>query len=82
MTLSSNEVYKMHGGIPKRLQGLIKKSGLSQNKYARHLGVFQQNISRYLHGQSPHAEFLIRLNRIDGINLCWFLTGSGKKNGV
>jgi len=78
--MTSNELYHYHNGIPKRLKTLIRQSGMSQNRYAKSLGIYQQNISRYLQGQSPHAEFLIRLSEIQGINLNWFLTGSGQQH--
>ncbi len=41
--------------IRKRLQEVIKASGLTQTELARHLGVGQQTISEYLHNRSMPA---------------------------
>jgi len=49
--------------------------GHSQAEWARRLGVAQQNISRYLAGAPPSAEFLAALAQKEGVDIGWLLTG-------
>ncbi len=50
----------------------------SQRKFARDLGVFQQNVNRYENGTTPHTDFLITLAMKEGISIDWLLLGKGK----
>ncbi len=54
------------------------RGDLSQSSFARELGVVQQNISRYEHGTTPHADFLITLALKENVSLDWLLLGRGK----
>lgn len=50
----------------------------SQRRFARDLGVFQQNVNRYESGTTPHTDFLITLAMKEGISIDWLLLGKGK----
>lgn len=50
----------------------------SQRKFARDLGVFQQNVNRYESGTTPHADFLIRLALKENVSLDWLMLGKGR----
>lgn len=53
----------------------------SQRKFAKELGVFQQNLSRYERGTLPHADFLILLSAKEKVSIDWLLTGKGRMRG-
>ena len=61
--------------IGARLQQL--QGNRSQNRWARELGIPQQNLSRYIKGMNPHVTFLVHLARREGVNLNWLLLGRG-----
>ncbi len=50
----------------------------SQRKFARDLGVFQQNVNRYENGTTPHTDFLITLATKENVSLDWLLLGKGR----
>ena len=55
------------------------KGSRSQRGWARELGVPQQNISRFLTGNSaPHLDFLIHLARREGVSMNWLVLGEGR----
>ncbi len=62
--------------IPRRLAQV--RGERSQRSFARELGVFQQNVNRYEHGTTPHADFLITLALKENVSLDWLLLGRGK----
>lgn len=70
-------VRNQRGQIPARLVQLM--GGRSQGHWAKELGVPQQNISRYVHGQATHVEFLIHVANREGVNLNWLVLGEGRK---
>ena len=49
----------------------------SQRRFARDLGVFQQNVNRYESGTTPHADFLVTLAMKEGVSLDWLVLGKG-----
>ena len=50
----------------------------SQRRFARDLGVFQQNVNRYEHnGTAPHLDFLITLALKEKISIDWLVLGRG-----
>ena len=51
----------------------------SQRALARDLGVFQQNVNRYEHGTTPHADFLLVIREVEGVSIDWLLTGEGER---
>lgn len=51
----------------------------SQRRFASDLGVYQQNVNRYLNGQTPHVSFLLTLNEIENVAPSWLLLGKGPK---
>ena len=53
------------------------KTELDQ-RFARDLGVFQQNVNRYESGTTPHTDFLITLAMQENISLDWLLLGRGQ----
>jgi len=53
----------------------------SQRKFARDLGVFQQNVNRYESGTTPHTDFLLTLALVENVSLDWLLLGKGKRRG-
>ncbi len=56
----------------------LVRGNRSQRKFAKELGVFQQNLSRYERGALPHAEFLILLHAKEKVSIDWLLTGKGR----
>jgi transcriptional regulator with XRE-family HTH domain len=64
----------------KQLRGRIAqvRGDRSQRRFARDLGVFQQNVNRYESGTTPHADFLITLALKEKISIDWLLLGKGK----
>ncbi len=50
----------------------------SQHVFAGDLGVFQQNVSRYERGMTPHVDFLITLALKENVSLDWLLLGRGR----
>ncbi len=73
----SKRVQKQREDVNRRLEQLM--GGRSQNRWAKELGVSQQNISRYMNGQAPHLEFLIHLANREEVNLNWLILGEGRK---
>lgn len=62
-------------GIPKRIAEV--RGDRSQRRFARDLGVFQQNVNRYENGTTPHTDFLITIAVKEGVSLDWLLLGRG-----
>ena len=51
----------------------------SQRRFARDLGVFQQNVNRYESGDNlPHFDFLVTVATKEGVSLDWLMLGRGK----
>ena len=50
----------------------------SQRRFARDLGVFQQNVNRYENGTTPHTDFLIHLAIKEHVSIDWLLLGKGR----
>jgi transcriptional regulator with XRE-family HTH domain len=67
-----------HTGFVKRLQKV--RASRSQAKFARDIGVFQQNINRYEHGTLPHVDFLITQAHKENVSIDWLLLGRGSRN--
>ncbi len=65
-------------GFVKRLQKV--RGSRSQAKFARDIGVFQQNINRYEHGTLPHVDFLITLAQKENVSIDWLLLGRGNRD--
>ncbi|OGP84006.1 MAG: hypothetical protein A2Y95_10515 [Deltaproteobacteria bacterium RBG_13_65_10] len=73
-------VEKMKKQLPVRLARV--RGVRSQRRFARDLGVFQQNINRYEAGTTPHTDFLMTLGMKEGVSIDWLLFGKGRmKNG-
>ena len=62
--------------LPERLAQV--RGDRSQRRFARDLGVFQQNVNRYESGTTPHADFLVTLALKEKISVDWLLLGKGK----
>ena len=62
--------------FPARLARL--RGDRSQRRFARDLGVFQQNINRYELGQSvPDFAFLVTVAMRENVRLDWLVFGRG-----
>ncbi len=70
------DVKRVKRDLPKRIAAV--RGTRSQRRFARDLGVFQQNVNRYESGTIPHADFLITLALKEGISLDWLLLGKGR----
>ncbi len=70
-----SELHRVKRQIPERLSRVRSKR--SQRRFARDLGVFQQNVNRYESGTTPGADFLITLALKENVSLDWFLLGRG-----
>ncbi len=55
----------------------LVRGGRSQRRFARDLGVFQQNVNRYENGTTPHTDFLIQLALKEKVSIDWLLIGKG-----
>ncbi len=66
--------------LPERLAQV--RGDRSQRRFARDLGVFQQNVNRYESGTTPHPDFLITLALKEGISIDWLLLGKGKMRRI
>ena len=66
--------------IKKKLPNRIAqvRGDRSQRQFARDLGVFQQNVTRYENGTTPHTDFLITLANKESVSLDWLLLGKGR----
>lgn len=74
--MSSAAVKRIKKKIPERLAEV--RGDRSQRRFARELGVFQQNINRYENGTTPHTDFLITLSTKENISIDWLLFGKGR----
>lgn len=74
--MSSAAVKRIKKKIPERLAEV--RGDRSQRRFARELGVFQQNINRYENGTTPHTDFLITLSIKENISIDWLLFGKGR----
>ncbi len=74
--MSSAAVKRIKKKIPERLAEI--RGDRSQRRFARELGVFQQNINRYENGTTPHTDFLITLSIKENISIDWLLFGKGR----
>jgi len=71
-------VEKNHTAIAERL-GKVK-GGQSESSWARTLGVPQQTLNQYCHGDSMSQDFLCLLARKEKVSLDWLLLGRGKRS--
>jgi len=62
--------------LPERLAHL--RGDRSQRRFARDIGVFQQNVNRYESGTSLHLDALILIWIKENISLDWLVLGRGK----
>ena len=71
------DVKRVKRDLPKRIAAV--RGTRSQLRFARDLGVFQQNVNRYELGQKiPHVDFLITVSLKEGISIDWLLLGNGR----
>jgi len=52
--------------------------GVNPTRFAYKVGIPQGTISKCLHGHVPTAKLLLRISRITGRSVDWFLTGKEK----
>ena len=66
-----------YAGVRARLK--VLRGSRSQRAFAKQIGVFQQNLSRYEqpHGPAPHVAFLVAVAESERINLNWLILGKG-----
>jgi transcriptional regulator with XRE-family HTH domain len=57
---------------------IVVRGDRSQRRFARDLGVFQQNVNRYESGKTPHTDFLLTLALRENISIDWLLLGKGR----
>ena len=57
---------------------IVVRGDRSQRRFARDLGVFQQNVNRYESGTMPHTDFLLTLALRENISIDWLLLGKGR----
>lgn len=64
----------------KKLPGRLAqvRGDRSQREFARQLGIFQQNVSRYELGLIPHSDFLMVIAMKEKVSIDWLLTGKGE----
>jgi len=74
--LAAASVERQKKKLAERLSEIRGKR--SQRRFARELGVFQQNVQRYEAGTTPHADFLITLALKENVSLDWLLLGRGR----
>ncbi len=71
------DVQRVKRDIPKRIAAV--RGTRSQRRFARDLGVFQQNVNRYEAGKMlPNVNFLITVALKEGISIDWLLLGKGR----
>ena len=68
---------KQHVGFAARLREV--QGNRSQRRFASDVGVYQQNVNRYLNGTTPHTSFILTLNLVENIAPSWLLLGKGPK---
>ena len=74
--MASAAVKRLKRRLPERLAQV--RGDRSQRQFAHDLGVFQQNVSRYESGTTPHIDFLITLALKENVSVDWLLLGKGK----
>ena len=74
--MATAAVERLKRKLTKRLA--IVRGDRSQRRFARDLGVYQQNVNRYERGTTPHTDFLIKLALKESISIDWLLMGKGK----
>ena len=57
---------------------ILVRGNRSQRRFARDLGVFQQNVNRYESGTTPHTDFLLTLALCENVSIDWLLLGKGR----
>lgn len=64
-------------GIGRRIRE-IRGFDLTQEEFARHIGIGQTQLSKYELGQSaPTLEILLKLKDYSGKSIDWIVTGEG-----
>lgn len=63
--------------ISEQLKELLQKEKLQQKELANQLDIKAANISRYMNGTSPSAEFFEAMYK-RGIDLNWLISGEGE----
>ena len=61
--------------VSERIEKIMRKLALNQKQLAGKLGVTQPAISMYLDKRIPPAPVLLKLAKISGRSMEWFLTG-------
>lgn len=74
--MTSAAVNRLKRALPRRI--VTVRGERSQRRFARDLGVSQQNISHYERGTTPHPNFLLTLALKEQISLDWLLLGKGR----
>ncbi len=71
------DVKRVKRDLPKRIAAV--RGTRSQRRFARDIGVFQQNVNRYEAGKMlPNVDFLITAALKEGISIDWLLLGRGR----
>ena len=62
--------------LSKRIQQAVEKSGKSQKKIAKAVGITEVSLSRYIHGErTPRATIIPKLAEACGVSVEWLQTG-------
>ncbi len=70
----SNEISPVEN-IINRINLIRLQNELNQQQLARHLGISQPAVSKYLKNRIPPAEILFKLARLGATTVEWLLTG-------
>jgi transcriptional regulator with XRE-family HTH domain len=62
--------------IARRILDFMHRQHLTQKGFAELLEVTQPAVSKYLQGRIPPPAILLKLSRLSGNSIEWFLTGS------
>ncbi len=61
-----------------RIKTLRKTLGLTQTEFANKLGIRQQSVGRWEHGENPHPSRIFQMCQTFGVNKTWLETGGGE----
>lgn len=62
-------------GFSERMKAIIDGKGLSQKAAAAYLNIAETQLSRYLRGQVPDPQKLVRIAEWGGVSIDWLLSG-------
>jgi transcriptional regulator with XRE-family HTH domain len=65
--------------LTKRISGLRKERGLTQEELAAAVGLRQSTVAGWEAGKGPTLAGLVRLSDFYGVDLRWLATGDGEK---